>query len=245
MASFRGLLTPKRSFLSSRLPFQRIRRFRAVPGGQGFTNVYTRDYDLKLNRRISNLGRVFDYVKRSCVRRTSSAGKCLSFGALFGVPVATGLYGLYSKVYSMDEDKFLVEAHDSDISMQWKELWMWATRLWLPIVSVVTVLIGWRHPLSLAIDFALLLFTTKPSPHSVYLFIEQWQHPSVWRQGLDRRKLFSTKKVKFQDYGLLSMAWVEFGDEEVTLVGILGGWWVLHGSCSEHATHLGTSYLLW
>ncbi|CAN6453226.1 unnamed protein product [Victoria cruziana] len=137
MASFRGLLTPKRSFLSSRLPFQRIRRFRAVPGGQGFTNVYTRDYDLKLNRRISNLGRVFDYVKRSCVRRTSSAGKCLSFGALFGVPVATGLYGLYSKVYSMDEDKFLVEAHDSDISMQWKELWMWATRLWLPIVGSI------------------------------------------------------------------------------------------------------------
>ncbi|KAF3772477.1 hypothetical protein EJ110_NYTH57801 [Nymphaea thermarum] len=179
MASFRGLLTPKRSFLSSPFPFERIWRFHA-------------------------------------------------------------------------EDKSLTETRDSDVLMQWKEhtFWMWAAKLWLPIVSVASVLIGWRHPLSLAIDFALLLFTTKPSQHSVYLFIEQWQNPSVWRQGLDRTKVFSTKKVEFQDYGLLSLAWVEFGNKEATLIGIFGGWWVLDCSpCSKHASLLGSSsmasYLRW
>ncbi|KAL1148283.1 hypothetical protein V6Z11_A10G115100 [Gossypium hirsutum] len=56
---------------------------------------------------------------------------------------------------------------------------------------------------------------TKPSPSSIYLFIEKALHAS---------------KVEVQDYKLFCLAIVEIGDEKIRLIGILGGWWSLPSS---------------
>ncbi|KAG4179359.1 hypothetical protein ERO13_A10G102700v2 [Gossypium hirsutum] len=61
----------------------------------------------------------------------------------------------------------------------------------------------------------LFLLSTKPSPSSIYLFIEKALHAS---------------KVEVQDYKLFCLAIVEIGDEKIRLIGILGGWWSLPSS---------------
>lgn len=54
-------------------------------------------------------------------------------------------------------------------------LWSLTRKFELPIVLLVTVVLGWRHPITLAINIALLLLCTKPNPLTIYMFIEQVQ----------------------------------------------------------------------
>lgn len=51
--------------------------------------------------------------------------------------------------------------------------WTLAGKLWLPVLFALTVLLSLDHPMHLAVKVILFLLSTKPSPLSVYLFIEQ------------------------------------------------------------------------
>ena len=60
--------------------------------------------------------------------------------------------------------------------------WSLARKFELPILLLAMVLLGWRHPITLAINIALFLLCTKPSPLSIYMFIEQVQSVPITYQ---------------------------------------------------------------
>ncbi|XP_058091890.1 uncharacterized protein LOC131237872 isoform X2 [Magnolia sinica] len=219
-------------------------------------------------------------MQRKWINNLSSSGKKMGAGSIVGLSVLIGSTELYPTIaYAMDENEILAEEHRADF---WDAsgclededphtFWPWARKCWLPALLVLTVVMGWEHPLTLAIKVALFLFSTKPSPLSVYLFIEQvsWKasqvifqtntdlevmcrlQPTLWmhhvphvpcgklrhrsmRQdpGLYKLKAFYAKKVEVEDYKLLCLARVELRDKKITLMGILGSWWVLQSSPS-------------
>ncbi|XP_058091892.1 uncharacterized protein LOC131237872 isoform X4 [Magnolia sinica] len=165
-------------------------------------------------------------MQRKWINNLSSSGKKMGAGSIVGLSVLIGSTELYPTIaYAMDENEILAEEHRADF---WDAsgclededphtFWPWARKCWLPALLVLTVVMGWEHPLTLAIKVALFLFSTKPSPLSVYLFIEQ---------------AFYAKKVEVEDYKLLCLARVELRDKKITLMGILGSWWVLQSSPS-------------
>ncbi|CAI0455147.1 unnamed protein product [Linum tenue] len=149
----------------------------------------------------------------SAVRRAS-----LAIGIAGGASIVIGSVTFSPAVaYAMDDrDEF---AHAA---------WMVIRKLWLPVFFVLTIVSNWNHPIVLFTKGVLLLLATRPSPLTVYLFVEQLcnqskrQEPhSFWAKSLYARK------VEVQDYKFLCIATVEVRDRRFTLVGILGGWWVL------------------
>lgn len=46
-------------------------------------------------------------------------------------------------------------------------------KLLVPAFLFLTVLTNWGHPVLIAAKVTIILFSTKPSPFSVYLFVEQ------------------------------------------------------------------------
>ncbi|XP_058091889.1 uncharacterized protein LOC131237872 isoform X1 [Magnolia sinica] len=221
-------------------------------------------------------------MQRKWINNLSSSGKKMGAGSIVGLSVLIGSTELYPTIaYAMDENEILAEEHRADF---WDAsgclededphtFWPWARKCWLPALLVLTVVMGWEHPLTLAIKVALFLFSTKPSPLSVYLFIEQvlvaddtsnhgsldqgsdeeiaiyllnflslpmsirvcsiLRHRSMRQDpGLYKLKAFYAKKVEVEDYKLLCLARVELRDKKITLMGILGSWWVLQSSPS-------------
>ncbi|XP_077244221.1 uncharacterized protein LOC143884488 isoform X2 [Tasmannia lanceolata] len=173
--------------------------------------------------------------------RSRNSRRKMSLGRFLGLSVLTGS----SVAYAMDGDDIIAEESQANF---WDSsgcleddpdtFLAWARKCWLPVILVVTVVTGWQHPLSLAIKIALFLFSTKPSPFSVHLFIEKMRRQSMFQDpGLYKLKLFYAKKVEVEDYKLLCLATVELRDRKLTLIGILGTWWVLQSS----NCHGGTS----
>ncbi|CAI0456152.1 unnamed protein product [Linum tenue] len=126
----------------------------------------------------------------------------------------------------MDDDREPFDASDRDEFAH--AAWMVIRKLWLPAFFVLTIVSNWNNPIVLFTKGVLLLLATRPSPLTVYLFVEQLcnqskrQEPhSFWTKSL------YAKKVEVQDYKFLCIAAVEVRDRRFTLVGILGGWWVL------------------
>ncbi|XP_065879952.1 uncharacterized protein [Euphorbia lathyris] len=106
--------------------------------------------------------------------------------------------------------------------------WLFVRKLWLPAFFFLTVVVNWHHPVMLVTKLVLFLVSTKPSPLSVYVFIEQLCHQSMRQKPyLYSLKSLYANKVEVQDYKLFCLATVEVKDHKLTLVGVLGGWWAL------------------
>ncbi|GFY87206.1 pentatricopeptide repeat (PPR) superfamily protein [Actinidia rufa] len=111
-----------------------------------------------------------------------------------------------------------------------------ARKLVMPIFLFITVLMNWDHPIVLAAKMILILVGTKPRPFSVYLFIEQFRRQIIRQQPfLYKFKSLYAKKVEVEDYAFLCLARVELKDQKLTLIGILGSWWVLPQSSCRRA----------
>lgn len=61
----------------------------------------------------------------------------------------------------------------SNVGKDFPLIWIYVRKLWLPAFFFLTVLVNWDHPIILMTKVVLFLFSTKPSPLSVYVFIEQ------------------------------------------------------------------------
>lgn len=61
----------------------------------------------------------------------------------------------------------------SDYVKSAKFFWELALRLWLPFLLCWTVLINLNHPILIVGKVVLFLVSTKPSPLSVYIFVEK------------------------------------------------------------------------
>ncbi|XP_031286543.1 uncharacterized protein LOC116145244 isoform X1 [Pistacia vera] len=170
------------------------------------------------------------YVQSFC----TSGSKTI--GCMFGVSVAFGSICFRPHVtYAMDDvllDDYRVELSDG-LNEQEDQFafWTFVRKFWLPSLFILTVLINWEHPFLLGTKIFLLLISTKPSPLSVYLYVEQFCHQLMrQRPHLFLFKTLYANKVEVQDYMLLCLARVEVIDQKLTLVGILGGWWALPSS---------------
>ncbi|XP_065013160.1 uncharacterized protein LOC103987334 isoform X3 [Musa acuminata AAA Group] len=156
---------------------------------------------------------LFEFTKRRIPSQgLNLSGKKLT-GCVLGFMIVDGMISHHScTAYALDDsadeqEDFGVRA--GYLKDELHTFWVLVRKFQLPAVLVITLLLGWRHPLTLAINVALLLFSTRPNPFSVYMFIEQ---------------VFHRKNVKVEDYKFLCLATVEQGDTKLNLLGILGSW---------------------
>lgn len=122
-------------------------------------------------------------------------------------------------------------------------------RLWWPAIFVLTVFVGYPYPATLIVNCVLMLWSTKPSPASIYLWIEER------RKRLSAKKRISDKvkdkvvhsaaviHVEVRDFMLFCLARVTSLTQNSIMVGLLGDWWIVYTSSST-ITALGLSMVL-
>lgn len=166
-------------------------------------------------------------MRRTISQNLNISGKKLLVGSSFGLSAAAAM--MYNKpVYAMDDNFAEVSGASGYLKDDLHTFWSLARKFELPIVFLVMVMLGWKHPITLVINIALLLLCTKPSSSSIYLFIEELrkremrQNPSPYRA-----KFLYVKNVEVEDYKVLCYARVNLRDAELDVIGILGGWWVV------------------
>ncbi|KAL5864310.1 hypothetical protein ACOSQ3_001824 [Xanthoceras sorbifolium] len=195
--------------------------------------------ELLLRQRFSSFQLKYNSQKRYIQKFSLSGRK--SIASIFGASVIIGSVRFQPHfAYAMDGHDILFGDYHGELSVassvEESSLAFWALvrKFWLPAFFLVTVLINLDHPIMLAMKIIVLLFSTRPRPLSVYLYIEQLCHQSMRQKPhLYIFKSLYANKVEVQDYKLLCIARVEVGDQKLTLVGILGGWWALPSSQSE------------
>lgn len=69
---------------------------------------------------------------------------------------------------------------DSDTEEGRRSLLMTLRKLLVPLLFVITVLMNWGHPIIIAAKVTIILLTTKPSPLSVYVLVEQVKDHSFY-----------------------------------------------------------------
>ncbi|CAO2185852.1 unnamed protein product [Urochloa humidicola] len=106
--------------------------------------------------------------------------------------------------------------------------WPLVRKLQLPIGLMFLILSGWQHPLGLVINILLLVYCSRPSRYSIYLFLQELRHRemgenhAVWKE-----EFVPTRNVDTQDYKFFSIGTVELPDGRVLhLIGVLGSWWI-------------------
>ncbi|XP_034207968.1 uncharacterized protein LOC117621530 isoform X3 [Prunus dulcis] len=118
----------------------------------------------------------------------------------------------------------------SDVEEDQHAVWMFVRKIWLPFFFFVTMLANWDDSVTLApfaLKLILFLLSTKPSPFSVYGFVDELCHRLKRGEPHLYNKSLYASKVEVEDFQLLCLARVEVRDQKYTLVGILGGWWPL------------------
>jgi len=74
--------------------------------------------------------------------------------------------------------------------------WPLVRKLQLPIGLMFLILSGWRYPLGLVINILLLIYCSRPSRYSIYLFLQEVSQMFM---------LFMSKYVFNYRYAMLSM----------------------------------------
>ncbi|XP_068641772.1 uncharacterized protein [Aristolochia californica] len=176
----------------------------------------------------------FCSVCQSCEQ---PARRICSVGSFLGIFIATGNREICHKAYALNGNAVLV---DEDKRNFWDtsgldddpdSIHQVIRKIWLPLILALTFCKSGDHPLYLLVKFAIYLLCTKPSPMSVYIIIEQLRRRAIRRNpGFYSYKPLFAKKVEVKNYMLLCWAEVELIDRKITLIGILGGWWILQSS---------------
>ncbi|KAG5153442.1 hypothetical protein AAZX31_05G005100 [Glycine max] len=166
-------------------------------------------------------------VAANYLRSYRVSGSYICSGSILGVSIASAPI----IAHAMDAGDALVDDHESqDLSeeeIDVHHLLRLARKLWLPAFFFLTVLSNLGDSITiLFIKLTLFLLSTKPSPFSVYVFVDKLcqQHMRQETQFFKAKSLYASK-VEVQDYKLLCLADVEVRDQKFTLVGVLGSWW--------------------
>lgn len=160
------------------------------------------------------------------------SGRKLFTGTFLGLSAVTAMTLNESTVaYAMDGHYSDSEEPSGFLKDDIHTFWSLARKFQLPFLLLITVLFGWRHPFTLAVNVLLLLFCTKPSPLSIYMFIEQLRQREMRQEPRwNKAKFLYAKNVSVEDYHLLCLAKVDKKDLRLHVIGILGGWWVFQTS---------------
>ncbi|MBA0628208.1 hypothetical protein Godav_022973 [Gossypium davidsonii] len=100
--------------------------------------------------------------------------------SIFGASVMFGAVYCWSHIsHAMDgldifaDDNHLESFDASEGEDDRHKLWLLMRKLWLPLFFVFTVLVNWDNPFAVITRILLFLLSTKPSPSSIYLFVEK------------------------------------------------------------------------
>ncbi|KAK8556890.1 hypothetical protein V6N13_064879 [Hibiscus sabdariffa] len=155
--------------------------------------------------RLQNRASKLEYKLN--VQRKYVQGFCLAgnrnMRSVFGVSVLFGAIYCWPRFsYAMDDSCDASEGEDDR-----HKLWLLMRKLWLPLVFVFTVLVNWDSPFAVTIRIILFLLSTKPSPSSIYLYVEKLRHGYMRQNPLFYGfKSLHASKVEVQDYKLLCLA---------------------------------------
>ncbi|XP_059282362.1 uncharacterized protein LOC132036138 isoform X1 [Lycium ferocissimum] len=217
---FDGKFAPLKTLMKCLKPqvYSRVTKFNGGSNFETFHHYFRKVYNLGCNYTLwSTLGlsALLGYTKLSPHISYSSDG--------FDGLLDDHHLGLFSD--SNSEDR--------------RSLFMSLRKLVVPLLLVITVLMNWGHPMIITAKVTLILLTTKPSPLSVYVLVEQLRHQAVHQQPFVYKfKSLYAKKVEVADYLFLSLAKVELKDQEFILVGILGSWWSFPLSSWQEASSI-------
>lgn len=179
---------------------------------------------------------------------TSCAGWRLQTSKLLVVTAATGLLGRVNGVDAVlceKDSRDTVWSPHSRESASKDQNWddertqatVWVKRLWFPILVVTTVLMGWHYPVSLFVNLIVVLWSTKPSPASIYIWAEQRRmEQQTEKRGFDRLKAqlpAAVMHVEVEDYMLFCLARVSSLTQKSLVIGLLGDWWSIYSSSSS------------
>ncbi|XP_039045814.1 uncharacterized protein LOC120185746 [Hibiscus syriacus] len=204
-------------------------------GKIGPLKTWVHSFEPKLQNRASK----FEY--KINIQREYVQGCCLSgsrsMRSIFGVSVLFGAVYCWPRFsYAMDgldifADYNHLESFDASEGEDDRQTLVVDEELWLPLFFIFTVLMNWDSPFAVSTRILLFLLSTKPSPSSIYLFVEKLRHEHMRQKPFFYRfKSLHASKVEVQDYKLLCLATIEIGDQKLWLIGILGGWWSLPSS---------------
>lgn len=167
--------------------------------------------------------------------------KFSTFGGIAAAAAFASLSSGYESIIHCQETG-VVTGSAQDHGIDWNDdqtsFLLWLRRLWVPLLMVITVTLGWHYPFSLCINLVVLFWSTKPTPSSIYIWIEQKRLQAAQRMyGLGRlqAQLSNASKmmhVEVQDYGFACLARVSSLTQKMLILGVLGDWWVLY-SCSS------------
>ncbi|BBN13401.1 hypothetical protein MPTK1_6g03180 [Marchantia polymorpha subsp. ruderalis] len=188
------------------------------------------------------------------VQSTVNIGRSFGRSWICGLAIGSTYLSRYSglgEVSYMEKDE-QVKKYSSEISANWEKrqyrLVLWIRRLWLPSLCVLTIALGWQYPLSLVANILFLMWSSKPSPSSIYMWVEERrEEEAMEKRGLERVKAqvsgfleaSAVMHVEVRDYKLFCLARVTSLTKRSTMIGILGDWWVIYSS--THAIHTGVN----
>ncbi|XP_020096940.1 uncharacterized protein LOC109716064 isoform X4 [Ananas comosus] len=154
------------------------------------------------------------------------SGRKLFTGTFIGISILGGLLHRPSNIaYAMDVDDYAEPS--GYLKDDLNTFWALTRKFQLPVVLLVMVFLGWRRPVTLVVNIILLLFCTRPSPFSIYMFIEQLRQREMRRDpSFHKTKFLYARNVEVEDYKLLCIGEVELRDKKLHVIGILGGWWI-------------------
>ncbi|KAK3164007.1 hypothetical protein QOZ80_1AG0011340 [Eleusine coracana subsp. coracana] len=111
-------------------------------------------------------------------------------------------------------------------------LWPLVRKFQLPAGLVLLIFSGWQNPLGLIINILLLVYCSRPSRYSIYLFLQEMRHREMGQYHMVRKEeVLHTRKVDTEDYKFFSIGTVELKDGRVLqLIGMLGSWWIYRTS---------------
>lgn len=171
-------------------------------------------------------------VQRKLMHNLNISGRKLLTGTFLGLSAVTAMTLNESTVaHAMDGHYSNSGEPSGFLKDDIDTFWSLARKFQLPALLLITVLMGWRHPFTLAVNVLLLLFCTKPTPLSIYMFIEQLRQRDMQKDPRwHKAKFLYAKNVTVDDYKLLCLAKAEIRDVKLDVIGILGGWWVFQTS---------------
>ncbi|CAD6239925.1 unnamed protein product [Miscanthus lutarioriparius] len=105
--------------------------------------------------------------------------------------------------------------------------WPLVRKLQLPVGLIFLIMSGLHSPLGLALNILLLIYCSRPSRYSIYLFLQELRHREMGQNhAVSKEEYMRTRNVNTEDYKFFSIGTIELADGRVLhLIGMLGSWW--------------------
>lgn len=126
-------------------------------------------------------------------------------GSILGLTLATSYlsrwHGLSDTVQCEQNQQARVTAcsvKEGKLDEGQEPLVEWLQRLWVPALVLLTVATGYQYPFSLFVTLVFLMWSTKPTPLSIYVWVEKRR----LKQAYEKRNLDSLKDKSGESSGI-------------------------------------------